>query len=137
MSHADQRIELKRRKRKFPTVEEIARQYYMLAKATMADRNVSSIYTICLDDLGEDESSGDIKRFRRKVNSLAESDSFETVILDSRDLSIKDKNELTQLVNGGYQDNGSKTSQRPKEYMDRLYFQLQRARVPKNQYSVP
>jgi len=109
-------------------VEEIARQYYVLAKATMADRNVSSIYAVSLDDLLEDEFSDAIKRFRRKMNSLAEGDCLETVILDSRDLSNKDKNELVQLVNGSDQDTASRTSKRPKD-VDRLYFQLQRPRM--------
>ena len=130
MSDGDQCVEMKIGKRKFPTVEEIARQYYVLAKATMADRNVSSIYTICLDDLLEDESSDVIKRFRRKLTSLAEREGLEAVILDSRDLSNKDRDELTQLVNGGDQDAASGTSKRPKEYVDKLYFQLQRPRVP-------
>lgn len=130
MSHGDQCVEMKIRKRKFPTVDEIARQYYMLAKATMADRNVSSIYRICLDDLREDESSDAIRRFRRKMNSLAEGEGLETVILDSRDLSNKDRDELARLVDGSDQNTGSGTSKRPKEYVDKLYFQLQRPRIP-------
>lgn len=130
MSRGDRCVEAKSRKRRFPTVDEIARQYYLLAKATMGNRNVSSIYTIHSYDLCEAKFSDAIERFRRKIGTLAQSEGFETIILDSRDLSVKDRNELAHLVDSDDKDAVSGTPNREKGCRNRLYFQLQRTRAP-------
>jgi hypothetical protein len=129
MSYVGQCVEARRKKRKSINVEEMARQYFLLAKATMADRNVSSIYMIRLDDLPEAEFSYIIDRFRHKMGSLVLDEDLEAVILTSLDLSTRDRNELAQLVDSSDRDSGIAGSKRSKACIHEVYFQLQRARV--------
>jgi hypothetical protein len=125
VAQKDRCVEIRSKKRRLSKAEEIAWQYYLLAKTTMADRNVSSIYVIPLDDLLGSESSDAVDRFKRGMGSLAQDEGLEAVILDSRDLSIRHRDELTWLVDRCNQD--AEMSKKPKEYVDKLYFQLRRA----------
>lgn len=117
------------KKRKSVNAEEVAGKYYLLAKATMADRNVSSIYRIRLDGLSTDEFSDAVVKFRRRVDSLVGKDDLEVIVLSGRDLSVENRNELIQLTSKDFLESGSRKLERAKGDANEIYFQLHRVRV--------
>lgn len=107
--------------------KEMAEQFYLLAKTTMVDRDVSAIYTIAMHDNGEREFRRVLKEFRQEMSKLT--NKLTAVILSSRDLSQRDANELTRMLEAQSRGLLLKDLVRMKTSDNRIYFQLQKTNV--------
>jgi hypothetical protein len=109
------------------TPEELARQFYALAKAeTLAGSSVSPIYPLNLTELLSLEDQGCIEQFLKHVKKLAKRDNLKAVVIRHADLSQRERKELTDMLKFSAHDSVLKKAEGRMDLPNRIYLQLQR-----------